>query len=207
MSTALSAPVLPTYARQDVSFVSGEGSWLVADSGERYLDLVAGVAVVSLGHCHPAPLAAAHEQLDLLWHTSNLYWTEPMAELAERLSARFGGAQAFFCNSGAEAVELLVRGGERGGVAMAEPDDGDPTHEIEVALARVGDEPRARARDEGDVLSCVGREHAGGERGVHASTAVSPISALTPSLAAVTAARSLGTIPPSRSPAASRSSA
>jgi acetylornithine/N-succinyldiaminopimelate aminotransferase len=103
------APILPTYSRQDVTFVSGEGSWLVADSGERYLDLVAGIAVVGLGHCHPAPLAAAHEQLERLWHTSNLYWTEPMAGLAERLSTRFGGAQAFFCNSGAEAIEAALK--------------------------------------------------------------------------------------------------
>jgi acetylornithine/N-succinyldiaminopimelate aminotransferase len=101
--------VLPTYARQDVTFVSGEGSWLVADTGERYLDLVAGIAVVGLGHCHPAPLAAAQAQLDRLWHTSNLYWTEPMAALAERLSQRFGGAQAFFCNSGAESVEAALK--------------------------------------------------------------------------------------------------
>jgi predicted acetylornithine/succinylornithine family transaminase len=109
MSATLAAPVLPTYARQDVTFVSGEGSWLVADTGERYLDLVAGIAVVGLGHCHPAPLAAAQAQLDRLWHTSNLYWTKPMAALAERLSARFGGAQAFFCNSGAEAVESALK--------------------------------------------------------------------------------------------------
>ncbi len=109
MSTVLSAPILPTYARQDVTFVSGDGAWLVADSGERYLDLVAGIAVVGLGHRHPAPLAAAHEQLDRLWHTSNLYWTEPMAELAHRLSDRFGGAQAFFCNSGAEAIEASIK--------------------------------------------------------------------------------------------------
>ena len=108
-NTVLQGRVLPTYARQDVTFVSGEGSWLVADSGERYLDLVAGIAVVGLGHCHPAPLAAAHAQLDRLWHVSNLYWTEPMAELAERLSARFGGAQAFFCNSGTEAVEAAIK--------------------------------------------------------------------------------------------------
>ena len=101
--------VLPTYARQDVTFVSGEGSWLTADTGERYLDLVAGIAVVALGHCHPAPLAAARGQLDRLWHTSNLYWTEPMAALAGRLSERFGGGQAFFCNSGAEAVEAALK--------------------------------------------------------------------------------------------------
>jgi len=109
MSTAVAAPVLPTYARQDVTFVSGDGVWLVADTGDRYLDLVAGVAVVGLGHCHPAPRAAAQVQLGQLWHTSNLYWTEPMAELAARLSGRFGGAQAFFCNSGAEAVESAIK--------------------------------------------------------------------------------------------------
>jgi predicted acetylornithine/succinylornithine family transaminase len=109
MTTSLTAPILPTYARQGVTFVSGDRSWLVDDSGARYLDLVGGIAVVSLGHGHPAPLAAAHGQLDRLWHVSNLYWTEPMAELATRLSARFGGGQVFFCNSGAEAVEAAFK--------------------------------------------------------------------------------------------------
>jgi acetylornithine aminotransferase len=103
------ATVLPVYARQDVTFVRGEGSWLVDASGRPYLDLLAGIAVVGLGHCHPAPLAAAQAQLEQLWHVSNLYWTRPMEELADRLSARFGGAQAFFCNSGAEAVEAALK--------------------------------------------------------------------------------------------------
>jgi predicted acetylornithine/succinylornithine family transaminase len=107
--TAAQAPLLPTYARQDVAFVSGEGPWLVDDGGRRYLDLVAGIAVVGLGHCHPAPLAAARAQLERLWHVSNLYWTEPMVALADRLSVRFGGAEAFFCNSGAEAVEAALK--------------------------------------------------------------------------------------------------
>jgi predicted acetylornithine/succinylornithine family transaminase len=103
------APLLPTYARQDVTFVTGDGAWLVDADGRRYLDFVAGIAVVGLGHLHPAPLAAARAQLERLWHASNLYWTEPMAELAGRLSSRFGGAQAFFCNSGAEAVEAAIK--------------------------------------------------------------------------------------------------
>jgi acetylornithine/N-succinyldiaminopimelate aminotransferase len=109
MSAVLEAPVLPTYARYDVTFTRGEGSWLYGPDGTRYLDFVAGIAVVGLGHCHPAPLAAAQAQLERLWHVSNLYWTEPMAELATRLSERFGGAQAFFCNSGAEAVEAALK--------------------------------------------------------------------------------------------------
>jgi acetylornithine/succinyldiaminopimelate/putrescine aminotransferase len=103
------SPVLPTYARLDVTFVDGEGAWLVDDLGNRYLDLFAGIAVVGLGHRHPAPTAAAHAQLDRLWHVSNLYWTTPMEQLAAKLSDRFGGASAFFCNSGAEAVEAALK--------------------------------------------------------------------------------------------------
>ena len=103
------APLLPTYARLDVTFVDGDGSWLIDDGGNRYLDLFAGIAVVGLGHRHSAPTAAAHAQLDRLWHVSNLYWTTPMQELAAKLSDRFGGASAFFCNSGAEAVEAALK--------------------------------------------------------------------------------------------------
>jgi acetylornithine/N-succinyldiaminopimelate aminotransferase len=101
--------LLPTYARLGVTFVEGDGSWLIDDAGRRYLDLFAGIAVVGLGHRHPAPLAAAHAQLDRLWHVSNLYSTEPMQELSARLSERFGGARAFFCNSGAESIEAALK--------------------------------------------------------------------------------------------------
>ena len=80
-----------------------------ATTGREYLDLLAGIAVVGLGHCHPTPVAAAAEQLERLWHASNLYWTEPMAMLAGLLSDRFRGAQAFFCNSGAEGVEAALK--------------------------------------------------------------------------------------------------
>ena len=110
MSATLSdSALLPAYARHDVMFVTGEGAWLTDAEGKRYLDLLAGIAVVSLGHCHPAPLAAAQRQLDALWHASNLYSTRPMLRLAEQLSARFGGARAFFCNSGTEAVEAGLK--------------------------------------------------------------------------------------------------
>jgi acetylornithine/N-succinyldiaminopimelate aminotransferase len=109
MSTVLHNTLLPTYPLTRVTFVDGDGVWLTDDMGRRYLDFAAGIAVVALGHKHPAPLAAAHRQLDRLWHASNLYGTEPAPALAEALSARFGGSQAFFCNSGAEANEAAIK--------------------------------------------------------------------------------------------------
>ena len=101
--------LLPTYARADLTIVRGDGCRVWDADGRDYLDFGGGIAVVSLGHCHPAPLAAAHAQLDRLWHVSNLYRSEPAEELASLLSERFGGAQAFFCNSGAEAIEAALK--------------------------------------------------------------------------------------------------
>jgi acetylornithine/N-succinyldiaminopimelate aminotransferase len=101
--------LLPTYARADVTLVRGEGCRVWDADGGEYLDFGGGIAVVSLGHCHPAPLAAARAQLERLWHVSNLYRTEPAEALALALSDRFGGAQAFFCNSGAEAIEGALK--------------------------------------------------------------------------------------------------
>ena len=101
--------VLPTYARADLTLVRGDGRRVWDADDREYLDFGGGIAVVSLGHCHAAPLAAAAAQLDRLWHVSNLYRTEPAEELAALLSDRFGGAQAFFCNSGAEAIEAALK--------------------------------------------------------------------------------------------------
>jgi acetylornithine/N-succinyldiaminopimelate aminotransferase len=101
--------LLPTYARAPVTIVRGEGARVWDTEGREYLDFGGGIAVVGLGHRHPAPTAAAHAQLDRLWHASNLYWTEPQAELAAKLSERFGGAQSFLCNSGAEAIEAALK--------------------------------------------------------------------------------------------------
>jgi acetylornithine/N-succinyldiaminopimelate aminotransferase len=109
MTLATHTHLLPTYARLDVTFVDGDGAWLTDADGRTYLDFLGGIAVVGLGHRHPAPLAAAHAQLDRLWHVSNLFSTEPMQELAARLSDRFGGSDAFFCNSGAEAIEAALK--------------------------------------------------------------------------------------------------
>ena len=107
--SALREAVLPTYARADLTVVRGEGCRVWDDTGREYLDFVAGIAVVGLGHCAPAPLEAAREQLDRLWHASNLYWTEPMLRLAALLAERFEGSKAFFCNSGAEANEAALK--------------------------------------------------------------------------------------------------
>ena len=109
MSVAVESALLPTYPPTRVTFVDGEGTRLFDDAGREYLDFAGGIAVVSLGHRHPAPLAAAHAQLDRLWHASNLFGTEPARELAAVLSERFRGAQAFFCNSGAEANEAALK--------------------------------------------------------------------------------------------------
>ena len=109
MSIAVASQLLPVYPPAPARFVRGEGPWLFDAEGRRYLDFAAGIAVVGLGHRHPGPLAAAREQLERLWHVSNLYDTEPAVALAERLSTRFGGAQAFLCNSGAEAIEAALK--------------------------------------------------------------------------------------------------
>jgi acetylornithine/N-succinyldiaminopimelate aminotransferase len=121
--TTLQSMLLPTYPTPRVAFVEGDGVHLVDADGTRYLDFAAGIAVVSLGHRHPAPLAAAHAQLDKLWHASNLFATDPARVLATVLSERFGGAQAFFCNSGTEANEAALKyarkaTGKRGVIAL-----------------------------------------------------------------------------------------
>ncbi len=108
-SSGLHAAVLPTYARAPLTIVRGQGCRVWDDQGRSYLDLGAGIAVVTLGHCAAGPAAAAHEQLDRLWHASNLYWTEPMLRLAGLLDERLGGGAAFFCNSGAEANEAALK--------------------------------------------------------------------------------------------------
>ena len=109
MTKMIETNLLPIYARAPVTFVEGDGCWLTDDNGERYLDFAGGIAVIGLGHRHPASTLAAHEQLDRLWHVSNLYWTIPVMELAKKLSDRFGGARTFFCNSGTEAIEAAIK--------------------------------------------------------------------------------------------------
>lgn len=101
--------LMNTYARQPVAFVRGEGAYLWDESGKRYLDAVAGVAVNGLGHAHPKLLKAICEQAATLIHSSNLYRIPKQEELAERLCALSGMDRAFFCNSGCEANEAAIK--------------------------------------------------------------------------------------------------
>ena len=100
---------MPTYARVDLAFERGEGAWLVATNGERYLDFTSGVAVNALGHAHPHLIAAIGEQAQKLWHVSNLYRIPEAERLAERLCRASFADVAFFANSGAEAMECAIK--------------------------------------------------------------------------------------------------
>ena len=101
--------VLPTYNRAPLTFVKGEGSWLIEADGRRFLDLGAGIAVNALGHAHPALVEALTTQANALWHTSNLYNIPAQQALADRLVAETFADTVFFTNSGTEACELAVK--------------------------------------------------------------------------------------------------
>ncbi len=101
--------LIPFYKRQKVVFVRGEGCWLYDENGKKYLDLVAGIATVSIGHSHPHFIQRVCEQLKKLTHVSNLFYTIPQIELAKKLSEITGLDKFFFCNSGTEAVECALK--------------------------------------------------------------------------------------------------
>lgn len=105
------ARIMPSYRRLPVTFVRGAGPHLFDESGRSYLDFVAGVAVNVLGHSHPAVAEAIAEQATKLVHTSNLYYTEPMARLADKICELLGwpDGKVFFANSGAEANECAIK--------------------------------------------------------------------------------------------------
>ena len=102
-------PVLPTYARAPLSFVEGEGPWLMTEDATRYLDMGAGIAVAALGHSHPRLIEALETQGRRLWHTSNLYEIPNQTKLAEMLVERTFADTVFFTNSGTEATEAAVK--------------------------------------------------------------------------------------------------
>jgi acetylornithine/N-succinyldiaminopimelate aminotransferase len=101
--------LLPTYARVDLAFERGEGPWLFATNGDRYLDFTAGVAVNALGHAHPHLVEALTAQAQKVWHVSNLFRIPEAERLAARLCAETFADQVFFCNSGAEAMECCIK--------------------------------------------------------------------------------------------------
>jgi predicted acetylornithine/succinylornithine family transaminase len=112
------AHVVPSYARMPVELVRGAGTRLWDADGNEYLDFLAGISVLNVGHCHPAVVAAVREQVGTLTHTTNLFYTAPAMRLAQRLAASSLGGKVFFCNSGAEANEAalkLVRKARPGG--------------------------------------------------------------------------------------------
>ena len=105
----VTSPLMPTYVRADLAFERGEGAWLVATDGERYLDFAGGVAVNVLGHAHPHLVAALTEQVKKVWHVSNLYRIPEGERLAARLCAESFADTVFFGNSGAEAMEGAIK--------------------------------------------------------------------------------------------------
>src|SRR5882757_10505225 len=122
MSGAEISHLLPTYARVDLAFERGEGVWLVATDGQRYLDLTSGVAVNALGHAHPHLVAAISEQAAKVWHVSNLYRIPEAERLAARLCAASFADVVFFGNSGAEATECAIKTARKFHAANGQPE-------------------------------------------------------------------------------------
>ncbi len=116
--------LMRTYKRAPVDFVRGEGALLWDADGKEYLDFLTGISVCSVGHCHPAVVEAIRDQAGRLMHVSNLFYTEPMARLAERLSESSLGGRVFFSNSGTEAVECAIKVARKHahGRGIAEPE-------------------------------------------------------------------------------------
>ncbi|HVX75239.1 MAG TPA: aspartate aminotransferase family protein [Bradyrhizobium sp.] len=109
MTNSATSHLLPVFARVDLSFERGEGVWLIATNGERYLDFTSGVAVNALGHTHPHLVAALQEQATKLWHMSNLFKSPDGERLAARLCEQSFADFVFFANSGAEAMECAIK--------------------------------------------------------------------------------------------------
>ncbi|MFW0776577.1 MAG: aspartate aminotransferase family protein [Rickettsiales bacterium] len=101
--------ILPVYRRSSITISRGEGVYLFSPDGKRYLDFAAGIAVNSLGHCHPHVTQALKDQADVLWHCSNMYQMPGLTRMAERLAAASFADKIFFCNSGGEAVETGLK--------------------------------------------------------------------------------------------------
>jgi acetylornithine/N-succinyldiaminopimelate aminotransferase len=110
---AEAAPLYDTYSRAPLRFERGEGVWLITETGERYLDFGAGVAVTSVGHSHPHVVGALKDQADKVWHLSNIYEIPGQERLAKRLTDATFADKVFFTNSGAEALECAIKTARR----------------------------------------------------------------------------------------------
>ncbi|MDR2401689.1 MAG: aminotransferase class III-fold pyridoxal phosphate-dependent enzyme, partial [Deferribacteraceae bacterium] len=97
------------YQRYNLTFVKGAGTYLYSDSGRKYLDCASGISVTNFGHSHPYILSKVKQQIDKLWHTSNLFMSDLGEALAERISRLSFNGKIFFCNSGAEANEAAIK--------------------------------------------------------------------------------------------------
>jgi acetylornithine/N-succinyldiaminopimelate aminotransferase len=182
-----SAHVIPSYARQPVELVRGAGTRLWDADGNEYLDFLAGISVLNVGHCHPAVVAAVREQVGTLTHVTNLFYTEPAMRLAERLATSSLGGKVFFCNSGAEANEaalklvrkakpggevVVVHGGFHGrtyGALSATPQESKqaPFAPLVPGFVVVAPEPEALSAAVHEGTAAVLLEPVQGETGVH----------------------------------------
>ncbi|MGI8944888.1 MAG: aspartate aminotransferase family protein [Thermoleophilaceae bacterium] len=176
-----------TYARNPVEFVRGEGTRLWDAEGNEYLDFLAGISVVQIGHCHPALVAAVTDQAQRLMHAGNLFYTEPAIRLAARLADCSLGGKAFLANSGTEAIEcalklarrrrpgggfVVVHGGFHGrtfGALSATPQESKqaPFAPLVPGFATVAPEPDALAAAVSEETAAVLLEPIQGETGIH----------------------------------------
>lgn len=118
----MASHLLPTYARIDLAFERGEGAWLIATNGDRYLDFASGIAVNALGHAHPHLIEALTAQARKVWHVSNLYRIPEAERLAERLCSVTFADSVFFTNSGAEAMECAIKMARKYQAASGKPE-------------------------------------------------------------------------------------
>lgn len=114
--------LFPTYAPANIRFASGEGSWLTDTGGRRYLDFIAGISVNTLGHAHPALVAALYGQAQKLWHLSNMFDVPGQSELARRYCELTFADRVFFTNSGAESIECALKSARRFHAANGQPE-------------------------------------------------------------------------------------
>jgi acetylornithine/N-succinyldiaminopimelate aminotransferase len=179
--------VIGTYARMDVQFVRGLGTRLWDSEGHEYLDFLAGISVLNIGHCHPRLVEVVREQAGLLTHATNLFYTAPAMELSAALAQSSLGGKVFLCNSGAEANEAAIKLARRarpgGGIVVmrdgfhgrtygalsATPQESKqaPFAPLVPGFEAVAKEPEALRRAVGETTAAVLLEPIQGETGIH----------------------------------------